>query len=72
MRSCGAPSMRAISAINLPPGVGVVLTTKGIHVMLLQVREKLVEGEVLACTLVFRNAGAKGRKERVTQDAIYS
>ena len=68
----GAPAMRSISVIKLPAGADIVLTTKGVHVMLLQVRQKLTEGEVLTCTLAFRNAGAEDIQVRVSRAAAHS
>ena len=61
----GAPSMRAVPAIPLPANGTLVLTTKSYHVMLLQVREPLSEGQGLSCSIVFRNAGSQEVAVRV-------
>ena len=53
----GAPSMRAIRAIPIPPKATTELNADGNHVMLLQVRQKLAAGEKLACSVTFQNAG---------------
>jgi copper(I)-binding protein len=49
--------MRAIQAIDLPPGQKVVLAPGGFHIMLLGLKKKLVEGERFALTLEFEKAG---------------
>lgn len=54
----GAPSMRAVTAIPVPAGATVALTTKSYHVMLLQTREPLSEGKALTCSMAFREAGS--------------
>ena len=53
----GAPARRAISAIPVPAGATVALTTKSYHVMLLQTRAPLSEGQMLRCSVAFRVAG---------------
>lgn len=56
-RGEGAPSMRVIRTLPIPASATTELNGDGNHVMLLQVREKLVAGEKLACTVTFQKAG---------------
>ena len=56
-RGEGAPAMRAISSISIPPGSTVVLKPTEYHVMLLQIRQPLAVGERFNCALVFQKAG---------------
>jgi copper(I)-binding protein len=56
-RGEGAPAMRSIKAIPIPAKKTVELKADGYHVMLLQTRQKLVEGTKLACSVTFQNGG---------------
>jgi copper(I)-binding protein len=65
-RGEGAPAMRAIPSIPVPANDALALKTDGYHVMLLQTRQKLVEGETLTCAVVFQKAGTVDTEVRVT------
>ena len=56
-RGEGAPAMRSIKSIPIPAKKTVELKADGYHVMLLQTRQKLVEGTQLACSVTFQNSG---------------
>ena len=56
-RGEGAPSMRVIRALPIPPKATTDLNGEGNHVMLLQVRQKLAAGEKLGCSVTFQRAG---------------
>ena len=56
-RGEGAPAMRTISSIPIPAGGTTVLKPDGYHVMLLQIRQPLVAGEKIACSINFQKAG---------------
>lgn len=49
--------MRSIKSIPIPARTTVELKADGYHVMLLQTRQKLVEGARLACSVTFQNGG---------------
>lgn len=49
--------MRRVDSITVPAGKSVVLGPTGYHVMLMDVKGKLAEGDVLKLTLVFEKAG---------------
>jgi copper(I)-binding protein len=57
-RGEGAPAMRAIPSIPIPASKTLELTRDGYHVMLLQTRQKLTEGETFTCSVVFQKAGS--------------
>lgn len=56
-RGEGAPAMRAISSIAVPPKQTVTLNGSGLHLMLLQTRQVLVAGERFVCSVSFAKAG---------------
>lgn len=56
-RGEGSPAMRAIPSIPIPAGKTTELKSDSYHVMLLQTRQKLVEGETFTCAVVFQKAG---------------
>lgn len=56
-RGEGSPAMRAVPSIPIPAGKTVDLKPDQYHVMLLQTRQKLVEGETFTCSVVFQKAG---------------
>jgi periplasmic copper chaperone A len=58
-RGEGGLAMRAVKSIPIPENKTVELTRDGYHVMLLQTRQKLVDGERFTCAVVFQNAGTK-------------
>src|SRR6185437_6141386 len=49
--------MRAVSALDIPPGSTVTLGTGGYHVMLTGLRQPLTVGEKVPLTLTFEKAG---------------
>jgi periplasmic copper chaperone A len=56
--SAGVMRMRQVEAIDLPPGETTALEPGGLHVMLIGLENRLVEGEAFPLTLVFEKAGA--------------
>lgn len=54
----GVMRMRQVEAIDLPAGEMTALRPGGLHVMLIGLEDRLVEGEQFPLTLVFENAGA--------------
>ena len=53
----GVMRMRAVPAIDVPAGATTELKPGGLHIMLLNLKAPLVEGESFPATLVFENAG---------------
>ncbi|MFE1599177.1 copper chaperone PCu(A)C [Methylobacterium sp. ID0610] len=53
----GPPARRAIPTIAIKAAGETVLTAEGAHVMLLQTRQPLAEGERFVCAASFRKAG---------------
>ena len=66
-RGEGAPAMRAIPAIPIAANSTILLKPDGYHVMLLQTRQKLVDGEKFTCAVVFQNAGTKETEVQVSR-----
>lgn len=66
-RGEGAPAMRAIKSIPIPEKETLELRPDGYHVMLLQSRQKLVEGETFTCAIVFQKAGTKETEVQVSR-----
>jgi copper(I)-binding protein len=66
-RGEGAPAMRAIPAIPVAANSTIVLKPDGYHVMLLQTRQALAEGETFTCALVFQKAGTIETEVRVSR-----
>jgi len=56
-RGEGAPAMRSISSIAIPPRQTVTLNGGGLHLMLLQMRQVLAAGERFVCSVSFAKAG---------------
>ena len=56
--SQGVMRMREVEAIDLPAGEATALRPGGLHVMLIGLGDRLVEGESFPLTLVFEAAGA--------------
>lgn len=54
----GMMRMRAIPALDIPPGRTVVLASGGYHVMLLDLKHPLAVGDKVPLTLTFEKAGA--------------
>jgi copper(I)-binding protein len=50
--------MRPVQAIDVPAGGSVSLQPGGLHVMLIDLRQPLMEGEAFPLTLTFAKAGA--------------
>jgi copper(I)-binding protein len=66
-RGEGAPAMREIKSIPIPESKTIELNRDGYHVMLLQTRQKLVDGETFTCAVVFQKAGTKETEVRVSR-----
>jgi copper(I)-binding protein len=66
-RGEGAPAMRAVKSIPIPENKTIDLKQDGYHVMLLQTRQKLVDGETFTCAVVFQKAGAKETEVQVSR-----
>ena len=66
-RGEGAPAMRAVKSIPIPENKTIELKQDGYHVMLLQTRQKLVDGETFTCAVAFQNAGPKETEVQVSR-----
>lgn len=66
-RGEGAPAMRAVKSIPIPAGQTTELKRDGHHIMLLQTRQKLTEGETFTCAVVFQKAGTKETEVQVSR-----
>ncbi|MBO4225849.1 copper chaperone PCu(A)C [Bradyrhizobium neotropicale] len=66
-RGEGAPAMREIKSIPIPENKTTELKRDGYHVMLLQTRQKLVDGEKFTCAVVFQKAGTKETEVEVSR-----
>jgi periplasmic copper chaperone A len=66
-RGEGAPAMRAVKSIPIPEHKTIELKQDGYHVMLLQTRQKLVNGETFTCAITFQKAGTKETEVQVSQ-----
>ncbi|WP_244443197.1 copper chaperone PCu(A)C [Bradyrhizobium sp. Ai1a-2] len=66
-RGEGAPAMREIRSIPIPENKTTELKRDGYHVMLLQTRQKLVDGEKFTCAVVFQKAGTKETEVEVSR-----
>ena len=64
-RGEGAPAMRAISSIPIAAGNTLELKPDGYHIMLLQTRQQLAEGEIFTCSVVFQKASSIETEVRV-------
>jgi copper(I)-binding protein len=53
----GIAKMRRVDAVAVPGGKSVVLKPGGYHVMLMDLKQPLKEGDLLTLTLVFEKAG---------------
>lgn len=54
----GVAKMRPVAAIEIAPGTPTVLEPGGLHLMLVGLGQKLVEGATLPLTLTFEHAGS--------------
>ena len=66
-RGEGAPAMRAVKSIPIPENKTTELKRDGYHVMLLQTRQKLVDGETFTCAVVFQKAGTKETEVQISR-----
>jgi periplasmic copper chaperone A len=66
-RGEGAPAMREIKSIPVPESKTIELKHDGYHVMLLQTRQKLVDGEKFTCAVVFQKAGTKETEVQISR-----
>ena len=66
-RGEGAPAMRAVKSIPIPENETIELKQDGYHVMLLQTRQKLVDGETFKCAVAFQKAGTKETEVQVSR-----
>ena len=53
----GTMMMRKIKALDLPAKSSVILEPKGYHIMFIQMKQQLNQGESFPLTLVFENSG---------------
>jgi len=60
----GVSKMRALQAIDIPPGAPVVLKPSGLHLMV-RIKQQLVEGQIFPLTLTFEKAGSIETTARV-------
>jgi copper(I)-binding protein len=56
-RGEGGTAMREVKSFAVPAGGTVTLAPGGNHLMLLNVREKLREGQTFTCSVAFQKAG---------------
>ena len=66
-RGEGAPAMREVKSIPIPQNKTIELKRDGYHVMLLQTRQKLVDGETFTCAVVFQKAGTKETEVQISR-----
>jgi len=57
LREGDVMQMRAVSAVEILPGDHIELKPAGLHVMLVDLRRPLAEGDHFALTLTFERAG---------------
>jgi copper(I)-binding protein len=53
----GVATMRRVDSIAVPGGKSVILRPEGFHIMLIDLKEPLKEGDLTKVTLVFEKAG---------------
>ncbi len=53
----GVAKMRPVAAVEVAPGTPTVLAPGGLHIMLMGVKSKLVEGRTMPLELTFETAG---------------
>ena len=66
-RGEGAPAMREVKSIPVPENRTIELTPDGYHVMLLQTRQKLADGETFTCAVVFQKAGTRETEVQISR-----
>jgi periplasmic copper chaperone A len=63
----GAPAMREVKSIPVPENRTIELKPDGYHVMLLQTRQKLADGETFTCAVVFQKAGTRETEVQISR-----
>ena len=63
----GGKSAREVHDIPIAPKSKAILNREGFHVVLLQTRQELVEGDEFQCSVSFRRAGTIQVQVRVSQ-----
>jgi periplasmic copper chaperone A len=66
-RGEGAPAMREVKSIPVPENSTIELKPDGYHVMLLQTRQKLADGETFTCAVVFQKAGTRETEVQISR-----
>ena len=66
-RGEGAPAMREVKSIPVPENRTIELKPDGYHVMLLQTRQKLADGETFTCAVVFQKAGTRETEVQISR-----
>ena len=66
-RGEGAPAMREVKSIPVPENKTIELRPDGYHVMLLQTRQKLADGETFTCAVVFQKAGTRETEVQISR-----
>ena len=66
-RGEGAPAMREVKSIPVPENRTIELKPDGYHVMLLQTRQKLADGETFTCAVVFQQAGTRETEVQISR-----
>ena len=66
-RGEGAPAMREVKSIPIPQNQTIELKRDGYHVMLLQTRQKLIDGETYTCAVVFQKAGTRETEVQISR-----
>jgi copper(I)-binding protein len=66
-RGEGAPAMREVKSIPIPQNKTTELKPDGYHVMLLQTRQKLTDGETFTCAVVFQKAGTRETEVQISR-----
>ncbi len=64
-RGEGAPSRRAVKSIPIAAGKTTEMDVHNPHVMLLQMREVLQEGQSFSCSITFKGAGTLSTEVKV-------
>ena len=59
--------MREVKSIPVPENRTIELKPDGYHVMLLQTRQKLADGETFTCAVVFQKAGTRETEVQISR-----
>jgi hypothetical protein len=62
----GVMKMRPAGPLEIPPGGELRLAPGGLHIMLMELKQPLTEGESLPLTLIFETAGEVTLKVPIT------